>query len=111
MTHTAAVLDDTRPAGRTALMNQPDRVGVVALVILLLGGLWLMAAPFIVGFQDSAADWSDGTIGAFAFAVGGGVAALALATIVVVVAGVLFDLSRASRDQQGTAGDDAELSR
>lgn len=109
MTHTAAVLDDTRPARRTALMNQPDRVGVVALVILLLGGLWLMAAPFIVGFQDSAADWSDGTIGAFA--VGGGVAALALATVVVVVAGVLFDLSRASRDQQGTAGDDAELSR
>lgn len=72
-----------------------DRLGVGVLLLMFLGGLWLMAAPFIVGYQDRTTNWTTGTINIFA--VGAGVALLALTTIVVFVAGVLFELARNSR--------------
>ena len=61
-------------------------------MLILLGGLWLMAAPFMVGYQDRTTHWTDGTVDTFV--VGAGVAVSALATIVVFVAGILFELSR-----------------
>lgn len=75
--------------------NPGDRLGVAVLVLMFLGGLWLMAAPFIVGYQDRTANWTTGTINIFV--VGAGLALLALTTIIVYVAGVLFELARNSR--------------
>lgn len=79
----------------TRVSNVGDRLGVGVLVLMFLGGLWLMAAPFIVGYQDRTAKWTTGTINIFV--VGAGVALLALTTIILFVAGVLFELSRNSR--------------
>lgn len=96
-----AAFDQARPSGRPSLMSKPDRLGVAALVLALLGGLWVMAAPFIVGYQDGGQHWSHGTIDSFI--VGGGVAVLALAAIIVVVAGLLVELSHVGRGAQHAA--------
>jgi hypothetical protein len=88
--------------------NPADRVGVGILVLMFLGGLWLMVAPFMVGYQDRTAHWTNGTINIFI--VGAGVALLALATIVVFVAGVLFELARRNRALQEEPTPDSQTS-
>lgn len=40
-------------------MNGRTKLGVASLVVLLLGGLWLVAAPFVVGYQPLSKPWSD----------------------------------------------------
>lgn len=82
----------------TGTSNAVDRLGVGVLVLMFLGGLWMMAAPFIVGYQGRTAKWTTGTINIFV--VGAGVSLLALTTIVVFIGGVLFELSRNSRRAQ-----------
>lgn len=90
----------------TRVSNVGDRLGVGVLVLMFLGGLWLMAAPFVVGYQDRTVKWTTGTINIFV--VGAGVALLALTTIILFVAGVLFELSRNSRRALQDALQDAE---
>ncbi|QDP98235.1 hypothetical protein FOE78_22080 [Microlunatus elymi] len=77
------------------MINSRDRLGVGVLCLIFLGGLWLMAAPFIVGYQPRSGHWSHGTISSFA--VGAGMSALALATGIVFVAGILYELPRVGR--------------
>ena len=88
MTDTDANTDDVR----AAVINTRDRVGFALLVVIFLGGLWLMAAPFIVGYQVRAAHWTHGTTDEFV--VGAALAVLSLATLVVCVGGALRELSR-----------------
>lgn len=103
----SAATDQPGSSGRVSLMSPPDRLGVAALVVAFLGGLWLMAAPFIVGYQGRSASWTHGTINIFA--VGGGVAVLAFAALVVVAGGVLVELSRtAQRGPQHAETEDDE---
>lgn len=42
-------------------MSGHTKLGVSCLIVLLAGGLWLVAAPFVVGYQPLAKPWSDGT--------------------------------------------------
>ncbi|HEY9293523.1 MAG TPA: hypothetical protein VIP98_19780 [Microlunatus sp.] len=96
--------ESTAPAGRsaavsrTAVFGSADRIGVLVLVLMFLGGLWLVAAPFIVGYQHRSSDWSDGTTASVA--VGAGVAVLALATLVAFVAGIGYEVTRLARRPQ-----------
>lgn len=99
-------VDQARPSGRPALLNPPDRLGVAALVVIFLGGLWLMVAPFLVGYQGRSAPWTHGTIDIFA--VGGGVAVLAFAALIVVACGALVELARSAHAPQHADVEDAE---
>ena len=93
MSQTVPTRNEVGPAARhPSLVNPKDRIGLAVLVVMFLAGLWLMVAPFLVGYQARGGDWSNGTLNEFA--VGGGLAVLALATIVWVVAGTLHELSR-----------------
>ncbi|MEV0149310.1 MULTISPECIES: hypothetical protein [unclassified Nonomuraea] len=56
------------------------KAGVVALVLLFLAGLWLVAAPFVVGYQPRGAGFSDATVNDLW--VGGLLAGLSFATLV-----------------------------
>jgi len=40
-------------------MRGRARLGVTCLILLLLGGMWLVAAPFVVGYQPLDKPWSD----------------------------------------------------
>ncbi|MDP4500373.1 hypothetical protein [Nonomuraea turcica] len=55
-------------------------VGAVAASLAVLGGLWLMIAPFALGTQPENADWTDPTISEFF--TGLGVAVVGLAGVV-----------------------------
>lgn len=80
----------------TKLINgTSDRVSLGVLLVTFLGGLWLMAAPFLVGYQPRTSHWADGTVSIFA--VGGAVSVIALVTGIGLVGGYLFDLSRTAR--------------
>jgi hypothetical protein len=72
-----------------------DRLSIGVLGLMFLGGLWLMAAPFLIGYQADTTHWSAGTVGIFS--VGGAVTAIAVVMGIVLVGGHLFDLSRNSR--------------
>lgn len=37
------------------------KLGVTALAVLLLSGVWLIVAPFVVGYQPRGAAWTDAT--------------------------------------------------
>lgn len=95
--------DDRAPAiRRPGLVNQKDRIGFGVLILMFLGGLWLMVAPFLVGYQSRGGDWSDGTLNEFA--VGGGLAVVALVTIVWIIAGTLHELSRSQEAKRVRTG-------
>lgn len=55
-------------------------VGAVAASLAVLGGLWLMIAPFALGTQPENADWTEPTISEFF--TGLGVAVVGLAGVV-----------------------------
>lgn len=76
-------------------VNAMDRLGVVALVIALLGGGWLMVSPFVVGYQPDGADWTTGTT--VTFFVGVGLVGLTFVGLVVFVAGALHALVRGGK--------------
>ena len=73
------------------MVNGKDRLGIVALVLTLLGGAWLMTAPFIVGYQTAGAHWSVGTRSEFF--TGAGLVALSFCTGVVFAANGLRELA------------------
>lgn len=101
-THTDNHLAPANPADDSTIptaMTTGDRIGLAASALMFLGGLWLMAAPFIVDYQSRGSDWTGGTISIFA--VGGSVSVIALIMIVAVVGGFLSDLSRSARRGHG----------
>lgn len=76
-----------------SIVNAKDKLGIVVLVVTLLGGAWLMAAPFLVGHQDRGADWTAATTSEFF--VGLGLVAVAVVTGAVFAANVLRELATA----------------
>lgn len=78
--------------------NTSDRISLAVLGVMFCGGLWLMAAPFIVGYQDRTTHWTDGTISIFT--VGGSITVLALATVVISAVKTLVGLSRTAATTQ-----------
>jgi hypothetical protein len=68
------------------------KLGVSALVLLFLGGLWLVAAPFVVGYQPRGAAYVDATVNDLW--VGGSLAALSFVAIVIYAADSLRELAR-----------------
>ncbi|MFB4276102.1 MULTISPECIES: hypothetical protein [unclassified Nonomuraea] len=68
------------------------KVGVSALVLLFLGGLWLVAAPFAVGYQPRGGAYVDATVNDLW--VGGGLAGLSFVALVIYAADALRELAR-----------------
>ncbi|NBE91906.1 hypothetical protein FE391_13180 [Nonomuraea sp. KC401] len=68
------------------------KLGVSALVLLFLGGLWLVAAPFVVGYQPRGAAYVDATVNDLW--IGGSIATLSFASLVIYAADALRELSR-----------------
>ncbi|MEU8394185.1 hypothetical protein AB0C28_03285 [Nonomuraea sp. NPDC048892] len=71
------------------------KLGVSALVLLFLGGLWLVAAPFAVGYQPRGATYADATVNDLWL--GGGIAAVSFVTLVVYAADALRELASRGR--------------
>ncbi|MEU6790734.1 hypothetical protein ABZ907_03470 [Nonomuraea wenchangensis] len=68
------------------------KLGVGALVVLFLGGLWLVAAPFAVGYQPRGAEYADATVNDLW--VGGGLIGIAFVALVIYAADALRELAR-----------------
>ncbi|MER6513332.1 hypothetical protein ABT158_41435 [Nonomuraea sp. NPDC001636] len=68
------------------------KLGISALVLLFLTGLWLVAAPFAVGYQPRGAVYTDATVNDLW--VGGGLAAVSFVALVVYAADSLRELAR-----------------
>ncbi|MER7361722.1 hypothetical protein ACI2LC_11400 [Nonomuraea wenchangensis] len=68
------------------------KLGAGALVVLFLGGLWLVAAPFAVGYQPRGAEYADATVNDLW--VGGGLIGLTFVALVVYAADALRELAR-----------------
>ncbi|MEU6723498.1 hypothetical protein ABZ917_07285 [Nonomuraea wenchangensis] len=68
------------------------KLGVSALVVLFLGGLWLVAAPFAVGYQPRGAEYADATVNDLW--VGGGLIGIAFVALVIYAADALRELAR-----------------
>ncbi|MGR6913296.1 hypothetical protein ACU635_03465 [[Actinomadura] parvosata] len=68
------------------------KLGIGALIVLFLAGLWLVAAPFAVGYQPRGASYVDATVNDLWL--GGGIAALSFVALVVYAADALRDLAR-----------------
>ncbi|HEY3686431.1 MAG TPA: hypothetical protein VGL93_25580 [Streptosporangiaceae bacterium] len=73
-------------------MNGRTKLGVAALVVLLIGGLWLVAAPFVVGYQPLSKPWND-TIRNDVIA-GASLAGVAFVALAVYVGDLLRELTR-----------------
>ncbi|MFI6505036.1 hypothetical protein [Nonomuraea typhae] len=71
------------------------KAGVAALVLVFLGGLWLVAAPFAVGYQPRGAAYADATVNDMW--VGGVLAGLSFAALVAYTADALRELARRGR--------------
>ncbi|MFI7424972.1 hypothetical protein [Nonomuraea sp. NPDC049684] len=68
------------------------KLGISALVLLFLTGLWLVAAPFAVGYQPRGAVYADATVNDLW--VGGGLAAVSFVALVIYAADSLRELAR-----------------
>lgn len=66
------------------------KLGVSALFLLFLTGLWLIAAPFAIGYQPIGAAYVDSTINDMW--VGGALAGLSFVALVVYAADALRDV-------------------
>ncbi|MGN9837661.1 hypothetical protein ACTMTI_06030 [Nonomuraea sp. H19] len=75
------------------------KLGVSALVLLFLGGLWLVAAPFAVGYQPRGAAYADATVNDLW--VGGSIAVLSFASLVTYAADALRELARRGKHADG----------
>ncbi|WP_336212544.1 hypothetical protein [Nonomuraea sp. LPB2021202275-12-8] len=71
------------------------KLGVCALVLLFLAGLWLVAAPFVVGYQPSGAPYADATVNDLW--VGGMLAGVSFVALVVYAAEALRALTGRGR--------------
>ncbi|MFD1543800.1 hypothetical protein [Nonomuraea guangzhouensis] len=67
------------------------KLGVSALVVLFLAGLWLIAAPFAVGYQPRGAAYADATVNDLWL--GGALAGVSFVAIVVYAADALRELT------------------
>ncbi|MET7333361.1 hypothetical protein [Nonomuraea sp. NPDC005650] len=67
------------------------KLGVSALVLLFLGGLWLVAAPFAVGYQARGAAYVDATVNDLWL--GGSIAAISFVSLVIYAADALRELA------------------
>lgn len=76
-----------------------SKLGVAALAALFLGGMWLIAAPFAVGYQPAGADWVTATENDMW--VGGIVTAISFAGLVVYAADALRELAARGRHARG----------
>lgn len=79
-------------------MSGGDKVGITALVVTLLGGAWLAAAPWVVGYQPSGQAWTAGTRNEFWL--GFGLVAVSLGALVGYVANALRSLTPAAADEE-----------
>jgi hypothetical protein len=68
-----------------------SKLGIAALVLLFLGGLWLIAAPFAVGYQPRGAAYTDATVNDLRL--GGALAGLSFVTLVVFAADALREIA------------------
>lgn len=76
-----------------------NKLGVTALAVLFLGGLWLVAAPFAVGYQPIGADWVTATVNDMW--VGGLVSGISFIGLVVYAADALRELASRGRHARG----------
>lgn len=76
-------------------LNLFDRVGMGVLALLSLTGLWMIVAPFLVGYQGRGADWPSGTTNDVV--VGIVLAVLPLVALVTLFGGALAELARNAR--------------
>ncbi|MEU7863793.1 hypothetical protein [Nonomuraea sp. NPDC049141] len=67
------------------------KLGVSAFVVLFLAGLWLVAAPFAVGYQPRGAAYADATVNDLW--VGGALAGVSFVAIVIYAADALRELA------------------
>jgi hypothetical protein len=83
-----------------------NRVGVAGVVAVFLAGAWLIAAPFVVGFQAPGAGW----IGATKTDViaGGLLAAAGFAGLIGVIAGRVGELYADARSAAALAASEHE---
>lgn len=93
------------PISTVKAVNGKDKIGILALVLMLLGGAWLAAAPFIVGYQSRGAHWPEGTRNEFF--VGIGIVAVAVTALVVFAANALAEISYRPTHAKKNGGDDA----
>lgn len=94
------------PVSTVKTVNGKDKLGIAALVLMLLGGAWLAAAPFIVGYQSRGAHWPEGTRNEFF--VGVGVVALAVTALIVFAANALAEISYRPAHAKRNDADDAD---
>lgn len=78
------------------------RLGVCALALLFLAGLWLVASPFVVGYQPLGAPYTAATVNNLW--VGGGLAGLSFVTLVLYAADALRELT--ARGKHAASADD-----
>jgi len=72
------------------------KIGIGCLILLLVGGLWLVAAPFVVGYQPLDKPWSAAV--GNDVVVGGLLAGISFLGLAVYVADLLRDVARRGRD-------------
>lgn len=75
-------------------MNRPTNPGVFLLLLIFIGGLWMVIAPFVMKAQSVGAAWSPGTINDVA--VGGVLIFVALGGACITAALSLRDAVRAA---------------
>lgn len=83
------VTDQDRPAEPVSTL---DTVGMGLLGLIGLGGLWLVLAPFLVGYQGRGADWTSGTVNDVVLGIA--LAILALVGLIAVIGGSLRAIIR-----------------
>jgi hypothetical protein len=74
------------------LRPTPFIAGLAGAVAVMFVGVWLLIAPFAVGYQPDGADWVDGTI--VGVATGAAVLLLGLLTLVVVAGALRAEVRR-----------------
>jgi hypothetical protein len=82
------------------MVNGKDKLGIAVLIVALLGGAWLMTAPYIVGYHTVGEDWSVGTRNEFF--TGLGLVTLAFCTGVVFAANALRELAVTRADARSS---------
>ncbi|UYG17658.1 SPW repeat protein [Brachybacterium huguangmaarense] len=99
MTETSQTTDaavQTAPAPAVPQpLNTLDKVGMGILTLLTLSGLWMIVAPFLVGYQARTSDWAAGTTNDVV--VGITLVVLSLVALVVLFGGALGELARNAR--------------